>query len=754
MSVSKKVVDGNIVISAVLGNKLSNANFSFNNSEPSKELWSHQRDSLEAIRSAFSSGKTFGYVKHACATGKTRQIATVLAHSNLRALITAPTRDLAHQLVNDINADFPEVKAEYGIKNSTNLSRVNVITEGKLLSLFLKNHEQLNNLLEQKDLVILDEAHHYLGKNRTKLLNYLKIKCLLLGFTATDTYYTNKKLPMLLGEPLHTFSIQEASASRLIAPHKHLIATTNIDLSAVKVIGSDYDLRAISNALRSSNYVQDIVNYCHSNLPNQQVIVSVNALFQADTWIKYFSEKGYSAQVLHGRLDMTNRNRILTDFKEGRLDVLIGRKLVDTGVNCPSASVLIAEPTISRLRAEQRFGRIARLDPNNPQKVATIIDIYPQYFSPANMPIFFNDVLDNASNIIRASRKSRNGSASNNVNHSQGQKIIDDPNLVEALLERRSKQLGVYAFIRGKFVSHSEQAEFRKAKKRIIAKALKSILESPNYQDYIQEIFEKPKNFGLIGKSQQKYEIMGAITIIRSLQHCGAGKFIINKSNELPAIKEAKKFIFQSLQSMPIVTNLIFSEALTKMLMNSKDADAFNEIVKLREEHDKLRNYLIERFIPLVDILIDEVNDKKYEYEIRDLAYKTIFNFFNGSSKLASYRYYDAALVYLIKLEINKFYSDLSNKDQSEKVKTKPEHYIYKYDYNKEEQGQSFQNLIKFARKVLPRRSYQALEMRYLGSEVMSYEAIGSKLGVGKERVRQILLFSIMRLAKDSAKWI
>ena len=85
--------------------------------------------------------------------------------------------------------------------------------------------------------------------------------------------------------------------------------------------------------------------------------------------------RGLRAEALHAETPPARRQIVVSDFANGRIEVLVNHRLLATGYDCPAVSdVLILGPVGSPVLFEQIVGRAARGPKTGGSRVATVWD--------------------------------------------------------------------------------------------------------------------------------------------------------------------------------------------------------------------------------------------------------------------------------------------------------------------------------------------------------------------------------------------
>jgi ATP-dependent RNA helicase RhlE len=261
------------------------------------------------------SGKTASYVLPILMNleGKT---ATKNRHINV--LVLVPTRELAIQ-VEEVFKTFGEVLPFHfkslavhgGVSinpQMKSLQNVNVLvaTPGRLLELSASNAVHFSEL----SVLVLDEADKMLNlgfkEEMDEIFALLPKKRQNLLFSATLSPDVQNINQVMLDNPL---LIQ-------IAPEKE-----NIDL--IKQVGY----------LVAKEKKGPLLRYLIKQNEMKQVLVFTSSVYQADQVVNKLIKNGVEAGAIHSKKSQGNRKDSLSNFKAGRLNVLVATDLLARGID-------------------------------------------------------------------------------------------------------------------------------------------------------------------------------------------------------------------------------------------------------------------------------------------------------------------------------------------------------------------------------------------------------------------------------------
>lgn len=339
------------------------------------QLRDYQRDAVDSIFEYWSKNNGSPLVVVPTGGGKALLISTFVKellrdYSDMRILCVTHVKELIVQNAKELLGIWPQApigfySASVGRKDA----HAQVIFGG--VQTIYNKVDRIGHI----DLVLVDESHLMPRKSETqygKLISGLRAinpDMKLVGFTAT---------PFRLGEGLLTEG--EDALFDAIAYEKpvgELIDDGYLcrpvskgmdaayDLTGVGKLGGDYKQNALQNAVDKSDVnsavCDEIVKYGRDR---KAWLLFCSGVEHAYHMRDELRSRGISCETVCGDTPSAERDRILEDFKAGRIQAVTNNSVMTTGVNVPRIDLLaLCRPTLSASLYIQMVGRGLRLYP-------------------------------------------------------------------------------------------------------------------------------------------------------------------------------------------------------------------------------------------------------------------------------------------------------------------------------------------------------------------------------------------------------
>lgn len=239
--------------------------------------------------------------------------------------------------------------------------------------------EQLAPWFLQTERWVMDEGHHTLRSNKWGKAVAMMPNARGLGVTATPCRADGQGLgrefdgvfdTMVLGPSMRQL-IEWGNLSdyEIVCPESDITSyLSDDDLGA----SGDYTDKKLKAAAEKSRIVGDVVENYIKWATGRKAIVFATDIETGNEIAAKFNANGISAANLSSKTPTAVREKYISEFKTGKLSVLINVDLFDEGFDVPSCDVVImARPTMSLGKYMQMVGRALRFAIG---KVALIID--------------------------------------------------------------------------------------------------------------------------------------------------------------------------------------------------------------------------------------------------------------------------------------------------------------------------------------------------------------------------------------------
>lgn len=208
-------------------------------------------------------------------------------------------------------------------------------------------YTEVNHLGEhgKVDLIIIDEAHISAAESYQKVCSYYNCKRIL--FTATAKRLDNKPLN-LCDVIINGISADELIHRGYIAPYDIYAPKLNIDLSKVKMSGSDFNNEELGEAMCDKKIYGDIIKNYKALANGMQAIAYCVNIKHSKSVCELFNSNGIPARHIDSTTPESQREEAIADFKAGKYKILCNCNLISEGITLPECECcLLLRPTQS-----------------------------------------------------------------------------------------------------------------------------------------------------------------------------------------------------------------------------------------------------------------------------------------------------------------------------------------------------------------------------------------------------------------------
>jgi DNA repair protein RadD len=336
------------------------------------ELRPYQTEALQALFDYWRSGGGNPLLAKATGTGKSVVIASLIKqilsdYPGMRVLVMAPNRELIDQDVKELRKVWPD--APIGINCEGLGSRD---TDTQILFVTVNSIYRNPQAIGPRELIIVDEAH--LIPHRDQGMYCATITALrelvpdlrVVGLTATPFRLAGGHLcegeGHLFDSVVCEYSIARGIREGFLSPLRSRAPRTLIDVSDVGKRNGEFiaeQLEAVASEIDVvAGAADEIVAHAGSRRAWLAFCVGVK---HAELVRDALRARGVSAEMVLGETDDDERDRIIEDFRAGRLTCLVSVMVLSYGFNVPFVDlVALLRPTCSTGLYVQQVGRGTR----------------------------------------------------------------------------------------------------------------------------------------------------------------------------------------------------------------------------------------------------------------------------------------------------------------------------------------------------------------------------------------------------------
>ncbi|WP_089177127.1 DEAD/DEAH box helicase [Bosea sp. AS-1] len=335
----------------------------------------YQRDSIDALYAYWQKGGGNGLIVIPTGGGKSLVIATIIREMleqwpSLRICVVTHSKELISQNFQELMKLWPQAPA--GI-NSAGIGRRD--TRSKILFCGIQSVWNKVKQIGAFDLIIVDEAHLI---SRSADTSYGKFFASMreivpdmrvLGATATpyrlDSGRLDRGKDRLFDDIVYEAAVPDLIEAGFLSPLTSKATATALDVSGVAKRGGEYVAGALEAAVDKDwitrAAVDEITAFGASRKSWLCFCTGVDHAMHVRDEIR---SRGITCETVTGETPNGERDRIIRQFKEGRIRCLTNANVLSIGFNVPAVDlVALLRPTQSAGLYIQQVGRAFRLAP-------------------------------------------------------------------------------------------------------------------------------------------------------------------------------------------------------------------------------------------------------------------------------------------------------------------------------------------------------------------------------------------------------
>lgn len=273
---------------------------------------------------------------------------------NLQVAYMCPTEILATQHFESFIQYFSYLGIQVGLitgsgcrkfpsklnpKGWTDISRSQLLkwVENGEIPILIGTHALIQKTVKFKHLayVIIDEQHRFGLKQRASLVQKDATSPHLLSMTATPIPRT---LALTMYGDLDLTLLDQM-------PHGRKPIITEIVLPDAR----EKMYEKVREELARGKQVYVICPRINEPDPDKEIAINAKSVKEESKRLKEYVFPEYKIDILHSKMKPAEKDKVMLDFKAGKIDILCATSVVEVGVNVPNATVIIIE-------GAERFG--------------------------------------------------------------------------------------------------------------------------------------------------------------------------------------------------------------------------------------------------------------------------------------------------------------------------------------------------------------------------------------------------------------
>ena len=316
------------------------------------QLYDYQQSLVNQARQAYADGFKAPCIVAPCGAGKSIMIAEIIkltTNNHKQVLFLVHRKELLDQIENTL------------VNHGVNMEYV---TLGMVMTV-------VNRLdsYPKFELIVIDENHHTLAKSYKTIIDYFDTY--VLGFTATPIRLNGDGLgdvndKLVIG-PTPKWLIE----NKRLAPYEYYSIDLTDKSKLKKSSTGDYSNKSMDEAIGKTIW-GDVIGHYRKLVDGQKIILYAHNIDYSKMFAEKFNNDGIPAKHIDAKTPKSERQEIISQFRNGEIKVLCNVDLIGEGFDVPDCTaVILMRPTQSLSLFIQQSMRPMRY---RPDKKATIID--------------------------------------------------------------------------------------------------------------------------------------------------------------------------------------------------------------------------------------------------------------------------------------------------------------------------------------------------------------------------------------------
>ena len=220
------------------------------------------------------------------------------------------------------------------------------------------------------DLLIIDEAHHAIADSYRRIIDKTLQRnpmAQIFGVTATPNRGDKKGLRQVFSNVADQIRFGELIASgHLVKPRTFVIDVgVQEELKNVRRVATDFDMGEVARIMDKTPVTEAVIAHWKQKAGDRQTVVFCSTVDHAHNVAVAFRTVGVAAELIYGDMPDAERQEMLADYAEGRIQVVVNVAVLTEGWDHPPTScVVLLRPSSYKSTMIQMVGRGLRtIDP-------------------------------------------------------------------------------------------------------------------------------------------------------------------------------------------------------------------------------------------------------------------------------------------------------------------------------------------------------------------------------------------------------